>query len=71
MLTAMAPPLLHGSIDLTRNYVTIMRDARTDERVHDDSCQPRFYILGAMKAASTQLATMLRLFPGVTVHPWE
>lgn len=55
-----------------RNYAAIMRDVRADERLEEASeCQPSFYILGAMKAASTRMAELLSRIPGVVVHPHE
>ena len=66
-----SPPRAHIP-GRNRNYIELIRDARSDERIADDgACQPQFYVLGAMKAASTYLAIMLSAVPGVVVHPYE
>ena len=52
----------------SRNYLDVMKDASDIERVDssDGHCVlPAFYVIGAMKAATTQLSNVLGHLPGV------
>lgn len=56
---------------LPRSYVTVSEEPFARERLDDRGfCQPSFFIIGAMKAATTHMAEELSRL-GLTIHPYE
>lgn len=55
-----------------RHYITTATEPLAEEHIGDGgACQPQFYIIGAMKSATTALAQWLHSRAGVSVHPHE
>ena len=63
--------LSSAALGAGRCYVSIEAEPIDEEGIDDaGACQPSFYILGAMKAATTSMAITLQ-HAGIPVHPHE